>query len=75
MLYMVCPSCKKMLGDKQIQYETVLGKICRDEELGNISVDDANKLKSKLLLSFDFGKRYCCSPRLMTYKRLIDIVK
>lgn len=75
MLYMVCPSCKKMLGDKQIQYETVFGKICRDEELGNITIDEANRLKSKLLLSFDFGKRYCCPQRLMTYTKLIDIVK
>lgn len=74
MLYLKCPSCKKNLGDKQIQYETILNRICKDEEMGNISTEEANKLKSKLILSFEF-ERYCCNTRIMTYKQLINIVK
>lgn len=74
MLYLKCPSCKKLLADKQIQYEQMLNRICKDEEMRNIDTEEANRLKSKLLLSFEF-ERYCCTPRLMTYKQLINIVK
>lgn len=74
MLYIKCPSCKKNLGDKQLQYETVLARICKDEEMGNLTTDEANKLKSKLILAFELD-RYCCTTRLMTYKQLIHIVK
>ena len=74
MLYFKCPSCKKNLADKQIQYETVLGRICKDEELGNLSTEQAKELKSKLIRSFGLV-RYCCTTRLMTYKQLINIVK
>ena len=74
MLYLKCPSCKKMLGDKQITYEIILNRICKDEEMNNITMDEASKLKSKLILSFNLD-RYCCTPRLMSYKKLIEIVK
>lgn len=74
MLYLKCPSCKKMLADKQITYETIINRICKDEEMNNISTTEANKLKSQLILSFEL-ERYCCTPRLMTYKKLIEIVK
>lgn len=74
MLYLKCPTCGKLLADKQIQYELMLNRICKDEEMGNINTEEANILKSKLILAFEF-ERYCCTPRLMTYKQLINIVK
>lgn len=74
MLYLKCPSCKKNLGDIQIQYELILNRICKDEEMGNINTQEANNLKSKLILSFGLN-RYCCNTRLMTYKQLVNIVK
>lgn len=74
MLYFKCPSCKKLLADKQIIFERMLNIICKDEEMGKISTEEANKLKSKLILSFEL-ERYCCTCRLMTYTKLINIVK
>lgn len=74
MLYLKCPSCKMLLADKQITYETILNRICKDEEMNTITTNEANELKSKLILSFEL-ERYCCTPRLMTYIKLIEIVK
>lgn len=37
MLYVKCPSCKMMLGDKQLIYETILAKICSDYDTGKIN--------------------------------------
>lgn len=74
MMYLKCPSCKKLLGDKQLPYENILNRICSDEEMGKISSEEASELKSKLIKSFEF-ERYCCTPRVMTYKKLIEIVK
>ncbi len=73
MLYLKCPTCKNILADHVINYELILSRICKDEELGNITTEKASELKSKLILSF--GLRICCTPRLMTYKKIIEIVK
>jgi DNA-directed RNA polymerase subunit N (RpoN/RPB10) len=75
MIYIKCPTCRRLLGDIQIPYEKILNQICRDEELKIISTHEADILKQKLVNSFDITDRYCCKPRLMTYKKLSDIVK
>ncbi len=76
MLYLKCPSCHKLLGNKQIYYEENYDKITKDLEMGKISNEEADKKKIELL---DFilpdRNRYCCRMRVMTYKRLIEIVK
>jgi hypothetical protein len=76
MLYLKCPSCHKLLGNKQIYYEENYDKITKDLEMGKISNEEADKKKIELL---DFilpdRDRYCCRMRVMTYKRLIEIVK
>lgn len=73
MLYLKCPTCKMMLGDKQIIYEELIDDICKKEELGKISYKEAIELKQKVGLSIGL-ERYCCKMRIMTYKRLIDII-
>lgn len=74
MLYLICPSCIKSLGDKQIIIEKVLDKICKDEEIGKITSEQSIDLKQALVNSFELDP-ICCKPRLMTYKKLIDIVQ
>jgi DNA-directed RNA polymerase subunit N (RpoN/RPB10) len=63
------------MGNVQLTYEKILDQICKDEDLKIITTEQAKELKSDLVKSFDFKTRYCCRPRLMTYKRVIDIVK
>lgn len=73
MLYIVCPTCKEKMGNIQPIYEKILDIICRDEEAEKISKEEANNLKSTLVRSF--GLKYCSNCRLMSYKRIVEIVK
>lgn len=75
MLYLKCPTCRVLMGNVQLTYEKILDQICKDEDLKIITPEQAKELKSDLIKAFDFKTRYCCRPRLMTYKRVIDIVK
>ncbi len=76
MLYLKCPSCHKLLGNKQIYYEENYDKITKDLEMGKITSEEAEKKKIELLDYILPDKdRYCCRMRVMTYKRLIEIVK
>ena len=68
---MKCPTCKHMLSHLQIFYEKRLTDIINDPKLSDKEKDDE---KQKLVNSFGL-RRYCCTMRLMTYKRLIEIVK
>ena len=76
MLYLKCPTCNNLLGNKQIYYEENFDKIMKDHEMGKITQEEADKLKIELL---DFllpnKDRYCCRMRILTYKRLINIIK
>ena len=70
MLYMKCPTCKELLGNKQIPYEVGIRKICDDPNLS-----DEEKLKQENDLVVKLHLNYCCNTRLITYKKLIDIIK
>ena len=76
MLYMKCPTCRNLLGNKQIYYEENFDKICKDFDIGKITLEEADKQKIELVNYLIPEKaRYCCKMRLMTYKRLIDVIK
>jgi DNA-directed RNA polymerase subunit N (RpoN/RPB10) len=67
MLYGTCPTCKKVLGDKQIIFETEMEKIINNEKLSDEQKDlKKQELAKKLTI------RYCCRMRLITY---IDYAK
>lgn len=75
MLPLMCQTCRKLMGDKQLRYEGELEKICRDYEMKKYSSakemeDDKIKLINKMGL-----KRYCCRTLIMTYVKLINIIK
>jgi len=71
MMYMKCPTCKHMLCHLQVTYDKQLYDIVNNPKLNDQEKDDA---KQKLVNSFGL-RRYCCIMRLMTYKRLIEIIK
>ncbi len=72
MIYIICPSCKKCLGDIQEQYEKILSEICKDVDSKNITKEKGDELKQKLILSFNLN--YCCNTRILTYVNLVDII-
>ena len=64
MIYLRCPSCATVIGNRQIIYETKLQEI---ENNPNTDLEEKLKLKTALIDSLEL-KRYCCKMRLMTFK-------
>jgi DNA-directed RNA polymerase subunit N (RpoN/RPB10) len=74
MLYIVCPTCRRLLGNRQLIYEAKLDEICKKVEMNKITTDEADKQKKELVNSLGLS-RYCCKMRLMSYRKLISFVK
>jgi hypothetical protein len=76
MLYLICPTCNNLLGNKQIYYETEFDKIVKEQEMGSLTNEEADKKKIELINYVLPDKdRYCCRMRILTYKRLVEIIK
>lgn len=71
MIYMRCPTCGYILGNRQILYESRMEEIVNNP---NTDEDIKLELKTKLVESLKL-KRYCCKVRVMTFKQLTDIIK
>ena len=71
MIYMKCPTCGTIIGNRQIIYETKL-----EEIHNNPNIDENEKLiqKTKLVDSLEL-KRYCCKMRVITFKSKPNIIK
>lgn len=74
MLYMFCPSCRELLGDKQKYYERHMNEICQKVEMNELTKDEAEKQKQNLINNLGL-RRYCCKQRIMTYVRTVDLIK
>lgn len=64
MIYLKCPTCGTVIGNRQIPYEAALTEIDN-----NPNIDEPERLaqKTKLIDSLEL-KRYCCKMRVMTFK-------
>ena len=71
MIYLRCPTCCYLIGNRQIPYEKGLNKIEADP---NTTEDMKLKLKEDLIKSLNI-KRYCCKMRVITYKKKTEIFK
>lgn len=63
MLYMRCPTCAFLLGDKEEPYEMKLNVINNS----NISQKDKDQKKEKLLDELGLENRLCCRMRIISY--------
>ena len=71
MIYLKCPSCGTVIGNRQTMYEDGLSKI-----MDNKNTNNKEKLNQKTKLLNDLGlERYCCKMRVITYINLPKIVK
>jgi DNA-directed RNA polymerase subunit N (RpoN/RPB10) len=70
MLYLKCPSCRELLANRQLIYEAGMNEICNSNDDEKVKDEKKTELLDRMNL-----KRYCCRMRLMTYRKLIDIVK
>ncbi len=71
MIYMRCPTCSYILGNRQIPCEKKFDEINNDP-----NIDDKQKLELKTKFLNNIGiKRYCCKMRIITYKSKPLIIK
>ena len=71
MIYLKCPSCGTVIGNRQIMYENGLSEI-----MDNKNTNNTEKLELKTKLLNELGlSRYCCKMRVITYINLPNIVK
>lgn len=70
MLYLKCPTCHELLGNKELLYIERL----KDITDSNDSEETKNAKKIQLVNNMQL-KRICCKMRLTTYKMLINIIK
>ena len=71
MLYLRCPSCGYILGNRQQEFEEGLAEI---EFNTNNDEETKLRLKEQLVNSLEI-KRYCCKQRLLCYINKVDIIK
>jgi DNA-directed RNA polymerase subunit N (RpoN/RPB10) len=71
MLYFKCVTCRLLLANRALLYQERLDNICMNNNLTDKQKDEQ---KSKLLDELQL-KRQCCRMRMLSYIRLIDIVK
>ena len=71
MIYLKCPSCGYILGNRQVEYEKGLDEI---ESNPNNDEDLKLELKTKLVESL-LIINYCCKMRVITYKNKTEIFK
>ncbi len=61
MKYLICPTCGKVLGDVEIEYEI------KSNEIMSSKLPEKEKLEKRKELIESFGiKRYCCKMRIFT---------
>jgi DNA-directed RNA polymerase subunit N (RpoN/RPB10) len=68
MLYIVCPTCREILGNRQLLYEE------QTELINKSKISDEEKDKQKQFIINELCELYCCKQRLMTYKNLVEII-
>lgn len=71
MLYYKCPTCRTILANKQIPFEERMETICDDDKMTD---KDKNNAKGRLLDELQLT-RECCRMRILTYCKLIEIIK
>jgi len=79
MLYIICPTCGELLGDKQCIYTTELKKICDEFNVDDTNIaridKNPNFIEKRKKLIEDLFKNMCCRVRAMTYVDLVTLIK
>lgn len=80
MLYMVCPTCGELLGDKQLIYNTKLKELCDKHNINDDLLSrgfDRNQefVEGRQKLIQSIFNNICCRMRALTYIELVKIVK
>lgn len=71
-LYMKCPTCNRLLADKEVIWTTEMENIA-SQELSKTDKDKAIEELWKILKIPQ--ENYCCKMRIMGFRDLIKIIK
>ena len=81
MLYIICPNCGEVLGNKQIVFEEGMKKICDDlnidfnmVSLGMSDKEGEYKEKRGELIN-TLCSRICCKKYLISYVDIVHLIK
>jgi len=81
MLYMVCPTCGELLGNKQLRLMERMSKLCNDlgiddeaVSLGSIENEDSY-VKERQQIIKELFKNICCRIRALNYVELVKLIK
>ena len=70
MLYPVCPTCGRLLGDIEVEFTEKYNKLISNEFIvkkgGSAKDKDSEKEIEKLFNEYKI-KKYCCKMRLISY--------
>ena len=81
MLYMRCPTCGEVLGNKELIYINRIKELCEsigiDDNLVSLGFSDKDEayVKKRQEIIKDLFENYCCRIRAMEYIDLIHIIK
>ena len=82
MLYIICPTCGELLGNKEVLYFEGLNKLCQkykidDDVLSSVQFTghkEFNEEKRKLLDKCVGKDNICCAMRLPTTLNLAELI-
>jgi DNA-directed RNA polymerase subunit N (RpoN/RPB10) len=70
MKYLICPTCGKVLGDVELEYEI------KSKEIMSSKLNDKEKNNKIKELVEEFGvTRYCCKMRVFTQVDLYKVIR
>jgi len=81
MLFMVCPSCGEMLGNKELVYIEEMKKVCEslgidDNTVSIAEIDTTEEYKKKKqAVIHKLLRNPCCIMRLMNYIDKVHLIK
>ncbi len=81
MLFMVCPTCGELLGNKELLYINLMKSVCEemgiDDDImsqGTVDKDPVYIAKRQKIIQ-DLCKNICCRMRMISYIDLVQIIK
>ncbi len=81
MLYMVCPTCGELLGNKELVYINRMKEICTSMGIDDDIISQGKIIKTKEYIEGrqkilnELVKNPCCKMRMMNYLDVVTLVK
>lgn len=81
MLYMVCPTCGELLGNKELVYINEMKKVCEemgvdDDMISQGLIDkDPTYIKKRKEVLKKISTKECCNFRITNYIDIVQLIK